>query len=85
MPAARSATSQSPRHAGSFSSMPWSATSTNAAVVEDAALLERVEDRRRSRPSLSRTDAAAISEYGPPSCIAASVSVKLHHMNRGIG
>ena len=37
------------------------------------------------RASLSRTDAAAISEYGPPSCIAASVSVKLHHRKRGNG
>ena len=38
-----------------------------------------------SRASLSRTDASAISECGPPSWNAESVSVKLHHMNRGAG
>ena len=69
---------------GSFSSMPWSATSTNAMSSNTPA---RSTASRISpmRASLSRTDAAAISECGPPSCIAASVSVKLHHMNRGSG
>ena len=37
------------------------------------------------RASVSRTDAAAISEYGPPSWKAASVSVKLTQLNTGLG
>ena len=64
--------------------MPWSAMSTNAVSSNTPACstAARISPRR---PSLSRTDAAAISEYGPPSCIAASVSVKLQNMNRGSG
>ena len=37
------------------------------------------------RASVSATDAAAISEYGPPSWKAASVREKLTHVNRGRG
>ena len=37
------------------------------------------------RASVSRTDASAISECGPPAWNAESVSVKLHHMKRGAG
>src|SRR5439155_14528580 len=84
MPASRNATSQSPLQAGSFSSMPWSATSTNA-QSSSTPRASSASSTTPSRPSLSRTDAAAISECGPPSCIAESVSVKLHHMKRGAG
>ena len=35
------------------------------------------------RASVSRTEAAAISEYGPPSWNAASVSVKLTQVKAG--
>ena len=69
---------------GSFSSMPWSATSTNA-VSSNTPRRSTAASISPRRASVSRIDAAAISECGPPSCIAESVSVKLHHMNRGTG
>jgi len=64
--------------------MPWSATSTNAVSSNTPAVLHRGE-HLADAASLSRIDAAAISECGPHSCIAASVSVKLTHMKRGSG
>ena len=64
--------------------MPWSATSTNA-VSSNAPACSIASSTSPRRASLSRTDAAAISECGPPSCIAESVSVKFTHMKRGAG
>ena len=84
MPASRSSTSQSPRTLGSVSCMPWSATSTNA-VSSNTPARSTAASTSPTRASESRTDASAISENGPPSWNAESVSVKLHHMNIGFG
>ena len=64
--------------------MPWSATSRNA-VSSSTPARSTAASTAPSRASVSRTDAAAISECGPPSWNAESVSVKLHHMKRGLG
>ena len=64
--------------------MPWSATSTKA-VSSNTPDRSTAASTSPTRASESRTDAAAISENGPPSWNAESVRVKLHHMNVGVG
>ena len=64
--------------------MPWSATSRKA-VSSNAPARSTAAITSPRRASQSRTAAAAISECGPPSWNAESVSVKFTHMNRGFG
>ena len=54
-------------------------------VVEHAGALDRRRARRRRGRRSRAPTPSAISENGPPSWNAESVSVKLHHMNRGRG
>ena len=62
--------------------MPWSATRKKA-QSSHIPVCSTTSKIRPSRASLSRTALAAISEYGPPSWNAESVSVKLTQVKTG--